>query len=277
MAQVEERLAAAAPAQAPAAPPALPPPLESRPPPARPSDESSDDSSDRRKQEKKEKKKKKTEKRERRERERSQALGGVQASRGGGLRTRGRGEWWWTRGTGTGRSKRGLRLLTLPHAPPPPPQVAPQSRGPPVRHRPKGGGDRLVSLGAGAGMCGGSTAHGHMTIMWIFRGLIRCLIRRKEGEHRRTWGKDASTGGGVGSGNPSLVPPWPPCPRPRVRAVCPHSICCLTPPRPLRGSALPGAATALDPAGLGQAVAARQGRCVRGRLGRSPGPAPTRL
>ena len=34
-----------------------------------------------------------------------------------------------------------------------------------------------------------------MTAMWIFRRLIRCLIRRKEGEHRGTWGKDASKGG----------------------------------------------------------------------------------
>ena len=32
--------------------------------------------------------------------------------------------------------------------------------------------------------------------MWIFRRLIRCLIRLKEGEHRGTWGKDASKGGG---------------------------------------------------------------------------------
>ena len=33
--------------------------------------------------------------------------------------------------------------------------------------------------------------------MWISRRLIRCLIRRKDGEHRGTWGKDASRGGGV--------------------------------------------------------------------------------
>ena len=65
MAQVEERLVAAAPA----APLTLPPPVDSRPRPARPSEESSDDSSDRRKKEKKEKKTKKREKRERRERE----------------------------------------------------------------------------------------------------------------------------------------------------------------------------------------------------------------
>ena len=45
-----------------------------------------------------------------------------------------------------------------------------------------------------------------MTVMWFLRRLIRCLIRRKEGEHRGTWGKDVSRGGGAGSGNPSLVP-----------------------------------------------------------------------
>ena len=42
-----------------------------------------------------------------------------------------------------------------------------------------------------------------MTVMWIFRRLIRCLIRRKEGEHRGTWGNDDSRGGGV----------WKPLPR----------------------------------------------------------------
>ena len=34
-----------------------------------------------------------------------------------------------------------------------------------------------------------------MTVMWIFRRLIRCLIRRNEGKHGGTWGKDASRGG----------------------------------------------------------------------------------
>ena len=67
-----------------------------------------------------------------------------------------------------------------------------------------------------------SPTHSHMTIMWIFRRLIRCLIRRKEGDHRGTWGKDASKGGGVGSRNPSLVPPSPPCLRPLVWAFYRH-------------------------------------------------------
>ena len=34
-----------------------------------------------------------------------------------------------------------------------------------------------------------------MTVMWIFRRLIRCLIRRNEGKHGGTWGKDAFRGG----------------------------------------------------------------------------------
>ena len=34
-----------------------------------------------------------------------------------------------------------------------------------------------------------------MTVMCIFRRLIRCLIRRNEGKHGGTWGKDASRGG----------------------------------------------------------------------------------
>ena len=40
-----------------------------------------------------------------------------------------------------------------------------------------------------------SLVYSHMAVMWIFRRLIRCLIQRKEGEHRGTWGKDASRGG----------------------------------------------------------------------------------
>ena len=58
-----------------------------------------------------------------------------------------------------------------------------------------------------------SPPHSHMTVMTIFRRLIRCLIRRKEGEHRGTSGKDASRGGG---GLGLETPPWcPPCPHAR--------------------------------------------------------------
>ena len=79
-------------------------------------------------------------------------VGGVRARLGGGSRMRGRGKWWWTRGTGTGK----FRLLTPPMTPPPP-QVASQSPGPPICHRPKGGADPLVSPGAAGGVRGGST------------------------------------------------------------------------------------------------------------------------
>ena len=53
-----------------------------------------------------------------------------------------------------------------------------------------------------------------MTIMWIFRRLIRCLIPRKEGEHRGTWGKDASGGGGVWVWKPLPGAPLAPMPEP---------------------------------------------------------------
>ena len=60
-------------------------------------------------------------------------------------------------GNGDGEEGEGIEVVDPPHAPPPrPPAVAPQNTGLPVRHRPEGGGDRLVSPGAGAGMCGGS-------------------------------------------------------------------------------------------------------------------------
>ena len=86
-----------------------------------------------------------------------------------------------------------------PHPLTPPSPVASQSPRPPVCHRPEGGSDPLVSSGAGAGVRGGPTSppppHSHMTVMWIFRRLVRCLIRRKEGDHRGIWGTDASRGG----------------------------------------------------------------------------------
>ena len=120
-----------------------------------------------------------------------------------------------------------VQVVDPPMTPPPPP-VASQSPGPPICHRPKGGTDPVVSPGAAGGVGGGSTRffapspHSHMKVMWIFRRLIRCLIRWKQGEHRGTsLGKDASRGGS-GSRNPSLVPPLPPCQRQSLRAPCPH-------------------------------------------------------
>ena len=50
-----------------------------------------------------------------------------------------------------------------------------------------------------------------MTVMWIFRRLIWYLIRRKEGERRGTWGKDASRGG-VWVWNPLPGAPLAPMP-----------------------------------------------------------------
>ena len=48
--------------------------------------------------------------------------------------------------------------------------------------------------------------------MWIFQRLIRCLIRRREGEHGGTWGKDASMGG-VWVGNSLPGAPLAPMPK----------------------------------------------------------------
>ena len=52
-----------------------------------------------------------------------------------------------------------------------------------------------------------------MTVMCIFQRFIRCFICRKEGEHRGTWGKDASKGGGgVLVWKPLRVAPLAPMP-----------------------------------------------------------------
>ena len=60
-------------------------------------------------------------------------------------------------GNGDGEEGEGVEVVDPPPiAPPPPPPMAPQSPGPPIPHRPEGGSDRLVSPGAGAGMCRGS-------------------------------------------------------------------------------------------------------------------------
>ena len=222
MAQVEQRLAVVA---ALAAPPALAPPPPPTPP-ARPSEESSEDSLDERKKEKKEKKKKKREKRERTEREGSQGGGGTGQPGGGGLRTRGRGKVVVDEGNGDGEEGERVEVVDPPPPSPPLPQWLFKASGPQTATARKAGAIGWSAQGLEPGCAGdqpvfSSPAHSHMTIMSIFRRLIRCLIRRKEGGRRGTWGKDASKGG-FGSGNPSLVPPWLPCPRPRRWAVCPH-------------------------------------------------------
>ena len=218
MTQVERRLAVAA---APVAPPAeAPAPAPPPPPPAAqpPTEESSEDSSDRRKKEKKQKKKKKKEKRERRERERSQGQGwGVQASLGGGGKDEGEGEVLVDEGDGDGDGD-GVDVVDPPNHPPTPlPQWLLKALDPRSATARKAGpfpwsAQVLEQWCAGDQPVFSSPSHSHMTIMWIFRRLIRCLIRRKEGEHRGTWGKDASKGGGLGL----ETPPWcPPCPHVR--------------------------------------------------------------
>ena len=72
-----------------------------------------------------------------------------------------------------------------------------------------------------------------MTVMWIFRRLIRCLIRRKEGVHRGTLGKDASGGGGV-------FCVWKPLP---VAPLAPM-------PEAISGGALPAVNFLFDPRGV---------------------------
>ena len=58
---------------------------------------------------------------------------------------------------GDGDEGEGVEVVDPPPCTPPPPPVASQSPGPLVCHRPVGGGDPLVSPGAGAGVRGGST------------------------------------------------------------------------------------------------------------------------
>ena len=94
-----------------------------------------------------------------------------------------------------------LRLLTSPMTPPPLPQWLLKAVGPQSATARKAGpipwSAQVLEQGcAGDQPVFSSPAHSHMTVMWIFRRLLRCLIRRREGEHRGTWGKDASGGGG---------------------------------------------------------------------------------
>ena len=122
----------------------------------------------------------------------------------------------------------GVEVVDPPMHPPPLPQWLLKALGPRSATARKVGAIPCSAQVLEQGCAGdqpvfSSPAHSHMKVMWIFRRLIRCLIRRREGEDRGTWGKDASGGGGgSGSGNPSLVPRWPPCERASVRAVCPH-------------------------------------------------------
>ena len=83
-------------------------------------------------------------------------------------------------------------LLTPRHAPPPLlPQWLLNAPGPQSATARKVGAipwsaQVLEQGSAGDQPVFASTAHSHMTIMWIFRRLIRCLIRRKERGRRGT-------------------------------------------------------------------------------------------
>ena len=105
-----------------------------------------------------------------------------------------------------GEEGEGREVVDHPHAPP-----TPQWLLKALDPIPQPPGRQVLGQGcAGDQPFFSSPAHSHMTIMWIFRTLIRCLIRRKEGEHTGTWGKDASRGGG-GSGRKTRrwCPPGP--------------------------------------------------------------------
>ena len=96
----------------------------------------------------------------------------------------------------------GVEVIDPPTYPPPSPSGfskpwAP-SLPPPGRRGRSPGQPRCWSRGArGTNQFFPPPRHSHMTVLWIFRRLVRCLIHRKKGEHRGTWGKDASRGGGV--------------------------------------------------------------------------------
>ena len=147
---------------------------------------------------KKKQKKKKKEKRERRERESSQGQGGVEASLGGGVKEEGEGEVVVDEEEGDGE----VQVIDPPNDPPPSPSGfskpwAP-NRPPPEKRRRSPGQPRCCRRGArGINPFFPPPNHSHMTVMWIFRPMIRCFIRRNEGQHGGTWGKDASRGGGV--------------------------------------------------------------------------------
>ena len=83
--------------------------------------------------------------------------------------------------------------------PPPLPQWLPKAPGPqsatPRKAGPIPWSTHVLQEGcAGINPFFPPPPHSHMTVMWIFRRLIRCLIRRNEGKHGGTWGKDASRG-----------------------------------------------------------------------------------
>ena len=109
----------------------------------------------------------------------------------------------------------GVQVVDPPNQPPPPPpQWLLKALGPQSATARKAGPIPWSAQVLQEGCAGDQRVpppHSHMTVMWIFQRLIRCLIRRKEGEHRGTWGKDASRGG-VWVYKPLLGAPLAPMP-----------------------------------------------------------------
>ena len=179
-----------------------------------------------------------------------------------------------------GEEVEGVEVVDPPNVPPPPPPVAPQplapSQLPPGRRRGSPDQPRCWNRGCvGDHPIFSSPVHSHMTVMRILHRAIRCLIRRNEGG-RRGWVR-MPLGGGLGVETPPWCPPRPHASDHQCGQFAGTEFVVRPPRYPFSNGALRGAATALDQAWLGQAVVARQGRRVRGRLGHCPGPAPTHL
>ena len=96
-------------------------------------------------------------------------------------------------GTGTGME---LRKLTPPITPPLPQWLLKALSPQPTARKagPIPWSAQVLEQGCAGDQPVPPPPHSHMTVMWIFRRLVRCLIRRKDGVHRGTWGKDASRG-----------------------------------------------------------------------------------
>ena len=112
-----------------------------------------------------------------------------------------------------GEEGEGVEVVDPPQHPPPLPQWLLKALGPQSAAPRKAcaipWSARVLERGcAGDQPVFSSPAYSHMTLVWIFRRLIRCLIRGKEGEHRGTPGMDASMGGG-GPETPHWCPPRP--------------------------------------------------------------------
>ena len=94
-------------------------------------------------------------------------------------------------GDGDGDEGEGVEVVDLPMHPHPLPQWLLNGPGPQSATTRKAGAIPWSAQVLEQGCAGdqpvfSSPPHSHMTVMWIFRRLIQCLIRRREGEHRGT-------------------------------------------------------------------------------------------